>query len=390
MLKKVLNVFAKWLMRKTSAVKVEGRVRLGSVAEKHNESIITDLKDQRSVAKTGYDQIDISRIIEDIQAGIIAKGYKAIPDILSEYDDVIVKNFVIMQLNALGQYDPEKDNLELSKDKLIDMAMELNRQQFVQRMKEQGKASMTKAQKEIIEKLWGRQNVPADKRVMPSDRFEASELIDKLIKNIPQKTMKGNITEGQFKAIESLCTKLQKNAGLHIGLCKNVKDASDMISMLSAEVEKAGLNSSAMCSDAQIEYIKRMCKMLHKRLTEKKETELRAKTAKEISELIGKMQEQCKALPEYNAITKGQVDYIISLCNTMNLPVSVDDIKKLTKQEATKKIDALRRDYLYMLYKGTGTQIERKDIDLLDSEAVKKCIEQLREENKLKDYKEVE
>jgi hypothetical protein len=394
MLKKMLIAIAKWVIRACDKRTVLEREldkadmtvkRMGSVAETHFTSTNRDEKDMRSAEHDQIDKFDFDRILEDIQAELIAKSYKALPDILWQYPVKVVQQYVIVQMNILGQYDPEKDNLESkSREELTNLSVNLNQEIFRLRQIEQGKANVSEAQKNVIVSLSERLKCTVE---MPKDKFAASKLIEKLKSQLPKVEMAGNMTAAQHNAIERICKVLEKDAKEVVSSCKSVKEASEAISALKAEIEShPELTAPKLASNSQIEFVKRLYKQLNKRFTKKAEEKFRAMTIKECSEAIGELK---KLVPDINDATEGQVEYIISLCTILNRPVNASEVKKMDKLSATNLIDGLRRDYLYLLYKASGSSVSKEEIAEFSRDTVKKCIEQLLEEKKLHDYRDI-
>jgi CRISPR/Cas system-associated protein endoribonuclease Cas2 len=322
---------------------------------------------------------EIKEQISNIHAEIIVKGYKEIPDILDQYPTETVQTFVVMQKVALGEYDPEKDNVDqYTRQQLIDMAVELNQAQFRQRMISQGKGQISDKQVDAIKKLCEQLGTVVD---MPKDKFSASELIEKLTKQLPKKetVMIGNITEPQFKRLQWMSNKL----GYAMPQCKDKKEASDLIQKYQAELDAHPEFISEPATHEQVEYVKRLLKLLNKRWTAKREEEYTAMTKAQISKAIKELQ---VLIPEERNASEGQVQYIVSLCTRMNLPHSVEQLKTISKEEATKTIDKLNRDYLYILSKANGTLLRKEDIAVMPANAVKELLAQINMERKTMFY----
>jgi hypothetical protein len=334
-----------------------------------------------------------SKAIEDIMAGIFAKGYKAIPEILSEYPEQIVRAWVVMQKIALGDYAPEMDIMDdMSIEDLIQIAVELNQLQFQKRMIEQGRANISKPQKELIERLITqvRAKDPSFAVDMPKDKFAASELIDELNKKLGNTTGGGtilvnNMTERQLRKLTYLCATLDRE----IPKVNSVKEASEIIGKMQAELdEHPELNKPVMASKAQIEYMRRLYKQEGKRWTKQSEAKYKKLTLTQMSNELQKKRAEITALhPELNMASEGQVRYMKDLMIRLSVPFNAEDLPKLTKEQATKKIDSLRRDLLYILCK-TTSPMTKEEIKAMSTETVKELLNQIQMERKTNHYQE--
>lgn len=328
---------------------------------------------------TRYHKEVVDKWLEEIQSSIMALGYKAIPEILSEYRTEMVQHFVLTQKISLGEYVPELDNLDsLTRQELIKTACELNQLSYEKRMIEQGKAFVTKAQKEILAKYGVKD--------MPKNRFEASRLIDKVLKDNGIDTSKPYSTDATEKQINRI-KKLSEILGKEIAITevKTKSEASKLINDLQNE-----LNSKPelipTITEKQFKTIAKLLKQLNKRMTAKRKAEYEKLNRFEASKVIAELSKEYNE--KHPEATEGQVQYIITLCSLMNLPYNVDEIKALTKKEATKKLDKLNREYLYILTRKVSPSMTKEEIANMDYNTVKALISQIKEENKSKDYKD--
>ena len=326
-----------------------------------------------------YHKEVVDKWLENIQASIIALGYKAIPEILSEYRTEMIQHFVITQKVALGEYAPELDNLDsLSRQELIKLSCELNQLSYEKRMTEQGKAFVTKAQKEILAKYGVKD--------MPRNRFEASRMIDKILKENGVDTSKPYSSEATEKQINRI-KKLSEMLGKEIAITeiKSKSEASKLIAELQEELDSKP-ELIPPITEKQFETIAKLLKQLNKRMTAKRKAEYEKLNRFEASRLIAELTKEYNE--KHPEATEGQVQYIITLCSMLNLPYNVDEIKAITKEEATKKIDKLNREYLYILTRKVSPSMTKEEINNMDYNTVKTLISQIKEENKSKDYKD--
>ena len=312
---------------------------------------------------------------QDIMSSIISLGYKSIPSILRQYRVEMIQLFVLRQYMALGSYCPEKDNLDSKTvEELIAIALENNQLSFEVRMIEQGKAAVTAKQIETL-----KANGIAEEDI-PKNKFAASKLIDKVFK---AKGYTGETSTtpsvSQINAINSMSDKLN----ISTELPTTRKAASAIISELS---KKIGENPSlkTFASDSQIDFAKRLLKSLNKHMTAKRLDEYKALTTQEMSKALNDLTTQVNVLhPE---ATEGQINYIVSMCQIMLIPVSIEDVKKLTKKEASVKIDSLSRDYLYMITRSSSPSLTKEVIKAMSKDGVKELLASIRLERETKEY----
>ncbi len=340
---------------------------------------------------------EMNRLIEEINGLIITEGYREIPSILSRYEVDVIEHFVRLQLIALGEYSPESDNLEsCSYSELIDMAVQNNYEQYKRRMIESGRAGITDAQKRLLERLLKecKDKDPSFSIKTPRNKFEASEAIEymnKFLGRDNENFEERGITSAQERKLEYLCSKL----GKAIPACKTAKEAYSVIAELQAEYDRevqAGkiVEEVKYATQSQLEYMKRLYKLANKRWTKMSAAKYMKYTVQEMSKALQEMKEKIEQEnPEINKISEGQKQYIISLCSRMNIPYNVDDISKLTKQQATKKIDELRRKLVVLLSRVNDRDtITLEEVNKMSQEQVKQLLNNLLMERKTNFYED--
>jgi hypothetical protein len=264
------------------------------------------------------------------------------------------------------------------------MASQNNQLLWRQRQIEQGKANASEAQLTAIKNMSKKLGVQA---IVPKDKFEASEIIESLSKRLGRDTNSNKPSDAQINAINTLCKKLGKNLALAEVAVDGVT-ASKTIQNLQNELkEHPELDTPTLATKAQVEYVKRLLAMQKKRWTEKREAQYSAMTAKDISAVIEKLNEECKALGLINdKATEGQVKYILSLGKLLKKNYNPEEIKAMNKEAATKAISKLQRAYLHFLYRGNGSQITIDEINKMNIATVRELIEQLQLERKTNLY----
>lgn len=381
-MKNLLNVIATWLVKvttpKTVQIDIKEVVRVKSKAvhpqKDHSESYYTDMN---WLELQRYHKEIVDTWLADIQAEIFAKGYKAIPETLQQYRTEMIQHYVTMQKIALGDYAPEYDNLDaLTREKLIELASELNQYSFEKRMIQSGKADITAKQIAFLNK-----NGITD---MPSNKFDATRLINSILVGQGIDTSKAydpNPSEAQLKRVATLGKLLNKDCKMLDVSTK--RSCSALIGSLQAELDsKPELSPKA--TEKQIEAVKRYLALLGKRMTAKRLAEYTAMNSSQISVVITDLKKQHDLLhPE---ASEGQVSYIISLCDSLNIPCEPLAVKQLTKVQATAKIEELRRKWLYVLTRKTTPGMTQDDIALMSSDSVNALITHIKEESKTREY----
>ena len=143
-----------------------------------------------------------------------------------------MQRFVIVQKIALGDYAPEIDILDdTTHEQLVEIACDLNRLQYKKRMIEQGKAQVSEPQKDLIERLVSQVKAinPNFEYKVPTNKFEASDLIEELNKILGRDNEKNelvnNMTKRQYNKLKYLTDVL----GKEMPKVNSVQEASDEI-----------------------------------------------------------------------------------------------------------------------------------------------------------------
>ena len=283
------------------------------------------------------------------------------PDVLVKYDSDILQAYYTRLLVVAGQYSPEADNVDsLSKEDIINAIIELETDSYVARLLARGKkVEVSDKQLALLKKngydianlkYW----------------WEASYVIDKMFggNNAP--------SANQMKLIKDLVAKLELQ-GYSINPA-NKKEASNMIEELQAlHDEKFGATPA---TEAQKALYKRYLQMNNKRVTKRVEEYLASVSATEISKAIDELRKSYNELhPE---CSEGQAKYIANLMEQLFMPCNLEEVKKLTKVEATRKIDELSRQVLYNKYRRSMVSISMQEINKLSRDEVKAKLAEFR------------
>lgn len=282
-------------------------------------------------------------------------------DVLAKYDSDILQAYYTRLLVVAGQYNPEVDNLDsLSKEELLDAIIELETDSYVERMLSRGKR--VKASDKQLELL---KNNGIDTTNIKY-WWEASPILESIFgsNNAP--------TANQMKLIKDLVAKLELQ-GYSMNPA-NKKEASNMIEELQALCdEKFGATPA---TEAQKALYKRYLQMNNKRVTKKVEEFLASVSATEISKAIDELRKSYNE--QHPECSEGQANYIANLMEQLFMPCNLEEVKKLTKGEATRKIDELSRQLLYNKMRRTMVSITMQEINKLTRDEVKAKLAEFR------------
>jgi hypothetical protein len=314
----------------------------------------------------------IRALVMSFNNELYVKGYKEIEVICDEYRVEVLQQYVMNQYISQGQYDPEKDNLEsLSKKQLVKIIKEMSENRYIAYCERNGKSyAPSKGQIEVMTK----NNVDVSK-IRTS--LEASVVIDKLSADWTTNT---EISEAQTNRISTLVNTLGLQAkDYHPG---TRKEASKMIQELQAMADEVLGDRPA--TEKQIEYYKRALKLNNKRFVGKAKALVEGINQRDISVIIKDLMDKYNT--EHPELSEGQEKYLTVLLNQLMLPFNADELKKMTKVQATAKIDELTRELLYVKTRLTSPSLTKEDIAKMKKETVKEMLEHLNIEKKTDYY----
>lgn len=338
-------------------------------ADNHNATIdrsrFAETRTIADMSKVDYKSLNDEQknnILSDIKDEIFsALNPSLYLDVLAKYDSDILQAYYTRLLVVAGQYNPEVDNLDsLSKEELLNAIIELETDSYVERMLAGGKrVNASEKQLELLKnngidttniKYW----------------WEASPILESIFgsNNAP--------TANQMKLIKDLVAKLELQ-GYSMNPA-NKKEASNMIEELQAlHDEKFGATPA---TEAQKALYKRYLQMNNKRVTKKVGEFLASVSATEISKAIDELRKSYNELhPE---CSEGQANYIANLMEQLFMPCNLEEVKKLTKGEATRKIDELSRQLLYNKMRRTMVSVTMQEINKLTRDEVKAKLAEFR------------
>lgn len=314
--------------------------------------------------------------IVSLRSQIIAKGYKAIPEICEQFRTELLQDFVTMQNIQLGSYAPEFLNIEsMTRAQLIDTVAQLNMLQWEAKQKESGKDTRaSKGQIDYIQKFEPTWN--------PSSKVEASMMITTIRAKYGLEESSNEVSEKQFNRLNKLVELLEVSAKDYVPT--NKSQASKMIEELQKQADE--VLGARPATDKQKEMYSRYLKLNNLRMTKARNSFLEKATQADISIAISELKE--KYNKEHPEASEGQIGYIMTLASLINAPINREDICKLTKEDASKLIDKLSRDRLYFLGLARGASYSKTDIAKMSKDEVKRLTDDLLDKNAMVDMEE--
>lgn len=386
MLNKIFGLFGLEITAKKEVAQVAEEVKSTPRKTKEIKNVDTITSVDRNSEK---ERVVLRNAVEDIQGEILARGYKAIPEILAGFETECISHFVMLQEVQLGSFDKEKDTLEgLTRTQLVERALHNNQLQFRARMVEQGKVKApSTAQLKKIEELATKHHCAVDmKKILTS--FDASDMIEFLMKKYnetaPKKLDgKSAATNNQIRAVQNICKKL--NLEVAADMIADFDSASRTIDTLSKQVPATEPTEARLATDKQVEYACRLWKLNGHRVTAAKKEKYAAMTTVELSKEIDEMnKEYYTNNPEANMPSKGQLDYIRQLCELTMTEIPAEMPK--TKDAASKSIENLNRKYLYLLTRVTSPSLTKEEIQAMPMGTVKELLFNLKMEKRTRNY----
>lgn len=305
----------------------------------------------------------ISAMLDEVKETILTSlnpGFYA--ENLAEFRVELLQQYLQRLLIIQGTYHPEFDNLDsLDKDQIISQIIEIETANWADRQTYRGKKTAPSAKQIELLKKNGVDTTNI------KYWFQASMELEKIF---------GKYDNSPTNAQLALIEKLVKQLGLAGFDCtvKTKKEASAKIEELSKlHDEKFGTKAP---TQAQKELYARYLKLNNKRLTKTLKDEMNKMSSRDISKAINELRNSYNsAHPE---LTEGQLNYLMSLSEQLMIPANRAELSKLTKEQATVKIDELTRLLLLNKMKRLNKTITLADINLLSKEEVKAKLAEFR------------
>lgn len=321
--------------------------------------------------------------VESIQAEILDKGYRAIPSILAEYETSAISHFCMLQEIQLGSFDREKDTLEgLTRKQLMDRVAKNNNLQFRMQKIAKGEIPMaSEKQLKLIKDIATEHNYAIDMSKIKNG-FDASDTIEFLQEKfgIVKKEFKNTPTAKQITAVKNLCRRL--NLEVAADMVDTFENASKTIGELAVLVPE---EAPKPASEKQVDYACRLWKMLGHRPTAKKKEAFAAMDSKTISALIKTYNEEYYTMhPEANLPREEQLSFIKQLCE-QTLQAVPSEMPK-TKEEASRLINKLMKDKLYIQTRISSPSLSRDEINAMPDATVKELLANIALERKTRFY----
>lgn len=310
----------------------------------------------------------ISAMLDEVKETVLTSLNPAFyPENLAEFRVELLQQYLQRLLIIQGTYHPEFDNLDsLDKDQIISQITEIETANWAERQRFKNKQTAPSAKQIELLKKNGVDTTNI------KYWFQASMELEKIF---------GKYDNSPTNAQLALIEKLVKELGLAGFDCtvKTKKEASAKIEELSKlHDEKFGTKAP---TQAQKELYARYLKLNNKRLTKTLKDEMNKMSSRDISKAINELRNSYNsAHPE---LTEGQLNYLMSLSEQLMLPANRAELSKLTKEQATVKIDELTRLLLLNKMKRLNKTITLADINLLSKEEVKAKLAEFRPQREL-------
>lgn len=278
-----------------------------------------------------------------------------------------------------GTYHQELDNLDsLSREEIKQAIFEISLNSYKERLSAKGfEYEPSLKQYEILKK----NGIDVTKVFT---RKKARQLLDNIFANIDN-----SVSEKQASAIGKLVNELGLSS-------KDFEpaDRAEATKMIGQLVEiKKEVAYTEPASDKQKETYKNALKRNKMRMTPKREKWLETVSKGELSDTINELFE--KYNKEHPNASEGQVNYICSMIDTINLGRPFDNkihynkedmYANLTREKASEMIDTLSRDYLFIKTRITCPSMTREEIGSMSRTQVKDLLNSINNENKTRNY----
>lgn len=303
----------------------------------------------------------------DLRDSLYSVGIDNIGEVLEECRTELLQDYLVSMLYRENTYSKEYDNVDsMSRKEIIDTIEEISFENFKKAMESKG--FIVKAPSEAqVKKLKELGYVKA----MPKTSIGASKLIESFLGKADTKP-----SEAQEKRISTLIERLGFQGEDYSYETK--AEASKIIN----ELQKIADDTlgAEKASKEQIRYYGQLLKDNNQRLTQARKEFAHNCTKKEISEEINKLKEEIKK--NHPEVSKGQLDYIISLHQTLMLQFNRDELAKLTKEEGTVLIAKLNKQVLYMETRRYQASLTMSAIDEMSAKEVTDMLAQIRQDRK--------
>ena len=310
------------------------------------------------------DTQDDKNISNDIIVDISDRLYECLnpsqyASVLNDYTAPELQAYYQRELTMKGLFSKEYDNLDsMDKNQLIQGIKNSKEEDFVERLKANGKKIY--ASEKQLELL--KQNGINTENI--KYWWDASPLLEGIFgEDKPA-------TRTQLDKIQELVV-LTGAVGFNLNPSTK-REASQIINQLMDEKEE--MFGIELASDKQIGLYRTMCETLGQ--TVPGISELARVSSRDLSKMINKI------APEYNKVavaSEGQIKFLTSLHKQLmkELPENITN-KTICKNDATKLIDSLSRELLYVKMRRTMGTITMQEINKLSSKEVQAKLQDFR------------
>lgn len=321
-----------------------------------------------------YNTVDFNKASDEVRYkmkselrdDIFDGGIENVIATCEKYPTELLQQYLVSLMCANGTYHPENFNIDsLTREYIIASIDEISFDNFKVAMKVKGFEvnPPSKAQLDKLKELGFTGTVRTS--------LGASQLIQSVVGKADTKP-----SDKQIERINALIQRLNYQGE---DTSYNTKfEASKVIEHLQKIADET--LGAEKASESQIRYYGQLLQSCNKRLTKDRKAFAHSCSKAEISKAIEELKIELKE--KHPEVSKGQVDYLVSLHQSLMLPYNIDELKKLTKEEGTKLIEKLNADVLYMETRRYQASMTMADIKKMSSTEVSAMIKQIRADRK--------
>lgn len=279
----------------------------------------------------------------------------------------LLQDYLVSLLCGAGTFHKEWDNVDSwSREQIIDSIVEISFDNFKTAMERKGFKVKSPSENQL-KKL---KELGFEGRT-PLTSVGASKLIESFVGKADTTP-----SEAQCKRISSLIERLGYQGENYT--YSNKFEASKVIEELQKIADET--LGAEKASKEQITYYAQLLKANGNRLTVARKEFAHNATKAEISKAINDLKEEIKK--NHPEVSKGQLDYIISLHQRLMLGFNKDELAKLTKEEGTALIEKLNKQVLYMETRRYQSSLTMAQINAMNKDEVKEMLTKIQNDKK--------
>lgn len=329
-----------------------------------------NLSDMQGLSLANRDDVVvIYALVDELRSKIYNTKIDDIFEAMEGFPDVVLQQYVLTLQIADNSYQTEFSNLEsINRKDLVETIAQFQLEGFQKVMATRGFDNIKPSEKQL--KLLNDNGIDSS-RVLT--RFKASELINAIMEE------KGS-NPPSAKQKEYLMQLVEKTgfAGYEeLDMTTAYKTSQEINKLQKIADEKFGDNP---LTQEQKIYYANLLKRCNKRLTKQAKEEMNALTQLTFKEKVKELKELELKVNPY--LTEGQLNYIISLHDKLRITYNMDDLKIISRAQATKVIENLNRDLLFQSSRLSAKQWTKEEIKTMSIDNVKEELKRLEAERK--------